>query len=196
MVQVARKRSRFVTVLLDGVSDPHNLAAVIRSLDAFGFQEAHAVEGGKVRIRLSRRVTRGADRWVDLFIYPSSLVAAQTLKRRGYKILAAVPPRREVSPLQQWSPGEPTAFAFGNEHRGLSEELLREIEGEFTIPLQGMVESLNVSVAVAITLFFVREKMGGCPEYLLLPEESTELVHRWIRTYHPGETGFYKERTG
>jgi len=70
ITQVADRRSRFVTLVLDRVSDPHNLAAVVRSVDAFGFQEVHAIESGRTRIRLSRRVTRGSDRWVDLYIYP------------------------------------------------------------------------------------------------------------------------------
>jgi tRNA (guanosine-2'-O-)-methyltransferase len=181
IAKVADLRSRFITLLLDRVSDPHNLAAIVRSMDAFGFQEIHAVESGKARVRLSRRVTRGSDRWVDLYLYPRCDVAVKVLKKRGYRLILAVPPRPDLPSLLDWEPSIPTAFVFGNEHEGISPEIHPEAEGVLTIPLWGMTESLNVSVAVAITLFYCRFRLKGREGFLLSPGEKEELIERWLK---------------
>jgi len=179
--EVVSKRSTFVTVLLDGVHDPHNISAILRSVDAFGFLEVHAVEQGKSSIRFSPRIARGSQYWVRFFQYPSSQIAGEILQKKGYELWLAMPPEKADCTLFSYSPLRPTAFVFGNEHGGASEEIIRMASRRFTIPMYGMVESLNVSVAVAITLFYVRTLISTSPSFLLTSEEKEILIKEYER---------------
>jgi len=96
------------------------------------------------------------------------------------------PPRPRLTSLLEWEPTAPTAFVFGNEHEGVSPEIEPMADGVLTIPLWGMTESLNVSVAVAITLFYCRVQLERRGDFLLPPQEREELIERWLRRreYH------------
>lgn len=180
MATVAAMRTRFVSVLLAGVHDPHNVAAVLRSADAFGVQDVHAVEAPE-RLRISNRVARGAARWVDLFRYPAVDVALDFLIARGYAIWAADAGAKSVD-LAAWTPAQPTVFVFGNEHRGVGDTVRARAHVTFAIPMVGMVESLNVSVACSLTLHHARAQLAACGRDFVLPQaEQAELIRRWTQ---------------
>ena len=178
MQAVAEQRSNFITVLLDDVHDPHNLAAVLRSADAFGVRDVHAVETG-ARIRISNKIARGTQHWVNLYRYASARTALENLKKQGYAIwIAAASP--DSRSLNDWRPDQPTAFVFGNEHSGVRPEIAGLADAQFEIPMVGMVESLNVSVATAITLYTARQLLvGASPDRLVSSEEAAELQEYW-----------------
>lgn len=179
---VAGERSAFVTVALDGVFDGHNVGAILRSADAFGVQEVHAVENGREAMRVNRKVARGTDGWVDLFRWPDRAAMLADLRRRGYALWVAAADDGNVD-IADWPARQPTAFLFGNEHRGVSAELRRDADACFALPMVGMVESLNVSVATALTLAQARRTLEQSGLEFRLPTDAREaLVARWARS--------------
>jgi tRNA (guanosine-2'-O-)-methyltransferase len=149
IAEVVRARTDDVVLVLDRISDPHNSSAVLRSADAFGLQTVHVVVG-EHGFRASRGVAKGTDRWLDVMRYASAEACARRLRRDGYSIyVAAMGSETGVEDLRAT---ERLAVVFGNEHCGVSEEMRALADGTFSIPMRGFVESLNISVAAAITM--------------------------------------------
>ena len=151
---VAKERTYGVIPVLEGIYDRGNLAAVLRSAEAMGYQEVHFIdtqEGHKT----SRRVTQGADKWVDLKQWENPGECIKELKKRGYKI--CVTHLEAAKPLREIDFTEPTALVFGNELEGVSEEMVGLADERCIIPMLGFVESYNISVAAALALY---EAMG------------------------------------
>jgi tRNA (guanosine-2'-O-)-methyltransferase len=155
---VINARSRAVVAVLDGLLDPHNVSAVVRSADAFGVQELHLIERPEPYLA-SPRVAQGADRWVDVVRHPSNEACVSALRARGYRIFIA---SMEGAVTPEALAAVPrVAIVFGNEHAGVSQELRDLADGTYAIPMRGFVQSLNVSVAAAITLFSAMRGRGG-----------------------------------
>jgi tRNA (guanosine-2'-O-)-methyltransferase len=170
---VVRGRTDELVVVLDGISDPHNSSAVLRSADAFGIQTVHVVLG-RHGFRASRGVSKGAHRWLDVVRYPASEACARRLKRDGFAIYVA---EMGATTAPEDLAGIPRlAVVFGNEHRGVSSALRTAADGTFAVPMRGFVESLNVSVAAAITMQTLARQ--GRPR--LPPERADELKARFL----------------
>ena len=150
---VAANRSRRVVPVLEGLVDPHNTSAILRSCDAFGWQEVQVVDGPQGFLA-AHRVAKGSHKWLDVIRHESTSSCFESLRARGYEILVAVM-GGEVGPRDLAARGK-VAIVFGNEHRGASDEALGGADGSYAIPMAGFVESLNVSVAAAITLHAAR----------------------------------------
>jgi tRNA (guanosine-2'-O-)-methyltransferase len=146
---VVQGRTDSLVLVLDSITDPHNASAVLRSADAFGVQTVHVIVG-KLGFRASRGVSKGTHRWVDVVRYESAEACARRLKKDGYAIHVATMDSDTGPEDLHHTPR--LAVAFGNEHRGVSPELRSFADGAFSIPMRGFVESLNVSVAAAITM--------------------------------------------
>ena len=146
---VVTQRTRRVVPVLDGLIDPHNIAAVLRSADAFGVQDIHVIEHTDPFLA-SHRVAQGTEQWLDVIRHHDARSCAVHLRERGYRLLWASMDG-EITPENLNRAGR-TAIIFGNEHAGVSVEAERLCDGRYTIPMRGFVESLNVSVANAITL--------------------------------------------
>jgi tRNA (guanosine-2'-O-)-methyltransferase len=156
--QVIAARSTAVAAVLDGLIDPHNVSAVLRSADAFGVQAVHLIARPE-RFLASSRVSQGADRWVSLIEHESPTACVHALRARGHRIfVAAVDGRLGPEALAR----EPRpAIVFGNEHAGVSADMRDLADGTYAIPMRGFVQSLNVSVAAAITLFAAMQGRPG-----------------------------------
>jgi len=150
-------RSLDVVPLLENVADPHNASAVLRSCDAFGVARAHVV-ADRNPFRASRKVAKGTERWVDVTRHANSLAAARALHAQGYALYVA-DMDGDLAPEDLVRPGGRVALIFGNEFRGVSDELRGAADGSFAIPMPGFVESFNVSVAAAITLYTLTRRM-------------------------------------
>ncbi len=146
---VVRARTDDLVLVLDRISDPHNSSAVLRSADAFGLQTVHVIVG-EHGFKASRGVSKGTQRWLDVIRYQSTEACARHLKRDGYLIYVAA--MGSDTQLEDLRAMERLAVVFGNEHRGVSEEMRALADGTFSIPMRGFVESLNISVAAAITM--------------------------------------------
>jgi tRNA (guanosine-2'-O-)-methyltransferase len=154
-----RRRQRFleviggrlgsVTLLLDDLVDPHNRAAIVRSCDAFGVQELHAVQASD-EFSVHHLVAAGSERWVDVQRYLQPAAAVAQLLQRGFE-LVETHPKGELLPEDLL--GVPRlALILGNEHRGIDAVLSRAARRRVRIPMRGFVESLNVSVCAAVLL--------------------------------------------
>lgn len=146
---VLKERLGSVTVLMDGPHDPHNAAAILRSCDAFGVQEAHVVPRDEPFVA-AKMVAKGAERWVDVVHHRTPAEAVTALRERGFE-LVATHPQGELEP-EALSELPRVALIVGHEHDGIRAELERAASHRVRVPMRGFVESLNVSVAAAILL--------------------------------------------
>lgn len=170
---VVARRTRAVVPVLEAVDDPRNVAAILRSADAFGMQEVHLIEGAQPFLA-SRRVTQGAERWVDLIRHRSPSDCVASLHGRGFRVYVATM-QGELAPEDLRDAGK-VALVFGNEHDGASPALLSSCDGRCSVPMRGFSQSLNVSVAAAVALYtLAREREGDLAE-----DERAELRARFM----------------
>ena len=147
-------RTRSLVVVLHGVHDPHNQAAVMRTCEALGILEVRVVAEAGEPWRPSGRVTQNAFRWLDLKRHTEFADAAAGLRNRGLKLLAAA---CEGTPLTEVDFTPPTALVFGNESRGLPDPVVAACDATFSIPMHGLSQSLNISVAAGVSLHWAVE---------------------------------------
>ncbi|KEF41355.1 MAG: RNA methyltransferase [Cyanobium sp. CACIAM 14] len=148
---VLDRRMGDLTVLLEHLEKPHNLSAILRSCDAVGVLEAHAVclEG---RLPTFNSTAKGSQKWVPLQRHDNTLAAINALKEQGFRIYGTHLGMEAID-YRCCDFSGPTAFLLGAEKWGLSDVAAEGIDQAIHIPMQGMVQSLNVSVAAAILLF-------------------------------------------
>lgn len=195
MLEVLNTRTNHITVLTEGVDDPHNQSAVLRSADAFGVQTLHVVEG-RAKFKPNSIIAKSADRWVDVVEHASIEEAIEQLKADGYQILATAL-SEEAIPLEDVDVSKPTVLLFGNEHHGVSERALAKADGNFVIPMQGYVQSLNISVAAAISLYDVttRARHIVTEGYGLSIEDKQRVFKNWmVRSLPKRSLGVYKQK--
>ncbi|AWW32808.1 TrmH family RNA methyltransferase [Echinicola strongylocentroti] len=188
MEEVLALRSRFFTVVLEDIYKPHNASAVIRTCDCFGVQDIHIIERAN-SYDVNPYVTRGAAQWVDIHKYQddpgrSSVDACfEELRAQGYKVMATSPHGESV-PLHELKADQKTALVFGNEHAGVSEEVIQKSDGVVHIPMTGFTESFNISVSASICLYDLQQKIvRSRPEvYYLSESEKAEIRFRWYKS--------------
>ncbi|MEF8889042.1 MAG: TrmH family RNA methyltransferase [Desulfohalobiaceae bacterium] len=149
---VVNRRQGDLTLIMDNIHDPHNVSAVLRSCDAFGVKQVLLYYTTESFPLLGRKSSASAIKWVETQEYSQARQMLLPLREQGYQILATGF-GEEARPLPEWDMTLPTAIVFSNEHSGISPELRQWVDKEMYIPMQGMIESLNVSVAAAITLY-------------------------------------------
>ena len=147
--EVVQNRTDELVLVLDCIADPHNSSAVLRSADAFGVQTVHVIVG-EHGFRASRGVSKGTHRWLDVVRYRSAEACGRRLKDDGYAVYVAAM-GADIAP-EDLHDAPRLAVVFGNEHSGVSPEMRSLADGTFAIPMRGFVESLNISVAAAITI--------------------------------------------
>ena len=150
------KRQSDLTVVLENVNDPHNIGAVMRSCDAVGISEIYIVYTDENRNRSRKYIgnnsASGAKKWVKAHFY-NDLESCFTDVRKKYDKIYGTHLDTDSVSLYALDMNEAVALVFGNEQRGISENALKYLDGNFIIPQHGMVQSLNISVACAVTLF-------------------------------------------
>lgn len=151
-----------VTVLLENLHDPHNGAAALRSIEAFGLTELHVAEGAGA-FRFSPTVSQGCEKWVSILRHADFTTAARALEARGFTLAAALPDAPRT--LSELDVSRPIALVFGNEHAGLTEPAQAACTESFSIPMPGFTRSFNLSVSVALTVADCagrrRRELGG-----------------------------------
>jgi tRNA (guanosine-2'-O-)-methyltransferase len=162
---VLDRRMANLTVLVEQVEKPHNLSAILRTCDAVGVLEAHAVcrQG---RLPTFNSTARGSQKWVPLRLHDTITEAMATLKEQGFQLVGTHLGVQAVDYGDCDYTG-PTAFVLGAEKWGLSAEAAALVDQPVFIPMRGMVQSLNVSVAAATLLFEAlrqRRAAGVLPE--------------------------------
>ena len=183
---VLAKRTRFVTVVLEDIYHPPNASAVLRTSECLGIQDLHIIENTKA-YKPNSDVAIGASKWLTLHRYKGTAsdnteTCICALRKKGYKLAAAVPENNEAISLYDLPTNSPTAFCFGTEETGLSKKLIDAADYRITIPMYGFTESFNISVAAAICLSSFIQRVRKDNRNIALPEEEKkELALDWHR---------------
>ena len=178
--QVLDRRQPDLTVLTEDVHKPHNLSAIIRTCDAVGVFAVHAVNRHSDTPTFSQ-VAQGSEKWVKLQSHPDIKTAIKHLQQTKHKIYAAHLSDVAVD-YRQVDYTQPTAILLGTERWGVTDEAADLVDGHIIIPMQGMVQSLNVSVANAVILFEAqrqRLQAGMYDKIRLDPETYRRVVFEW-----------------
>lgn len=182
--RVVAQRTSAVVPVFEALTDPHNMAAVLRTCDALGIAEAHVIEGEQA-FEGSAPVSRGAQRWVALHRHASAAACAKALRAEGYRVLVAALGGEEGP--KALPALRPLALVFGNEHRGVSTEMRDVADGSFQWPMHGFVESLNISVAAALSLQAALEGAERGRDVAHLRRRYLEISARTRRERHAAE---------
>jgi len=182
ILDVLARRQKDLSIVLNNIHDPHNVSAVLRSCDAFGVGTAHLLYTDTPFPQLGHKSSASAKKWVELKRHRSARELVETL-RAGHVQVLSTGFGRNARPLTAWDMTLPTAVILGNEHDGVADELQELACDHIYIPMQGMVQSLNVSVAAAVILyeaFRQRMEKGMYDTPTLSAEEISETFDRWI----------------
>lgn len=145
------RRQPDLTVCMEQVHKPHNVSAIIRTADAVGVHEVHAVWPGN-RMRTMASSAAGSNSWVEVKTHRTIAEAVTHLKARGMQVLATHLSDRAVD-FRDIDYTRPTCILLGQEKTGITREALDLADRDIIIPMTGMVQSLNVSVASALILY-------------------------------------------
>ncbi len=181
---VLRRRQPTLAIVLEDVHDSHNASAVLRSCDAVGVLDVHLVYVHDMPPEQSfnRTTSASAAKWVRTHVHDSIEACYSRLREEGFVIRAAAL-RDDASDVYALDLTAPTALVFGNEQRGVTDTAVELADGTMAIPMQGMVESLNISVACAVTLYEAmrqRRAAGMYDQPQIGPEELDELRATWL----------------
>lgn len=170
--------SDFVLPVMEDVYQFRNAAAIVRSSEACGFHKIVALQKHNV-FNPNLEVTKGADTWVEVEKLPARIESLKEIRQRGYKIVA-VSPEKNSTLLPNFRIDEPIALTFGTEWEGISEEILDFADETLMIPMYGFTQSFNVSVAAAICLYELKQKLVKTQTpHLLNDEKRLRLKIRW-----------------
>jgi len=182
--KVLEDRTRHFTVVLEDIFQPHNASAVVRTCDIFGVQDVHAIEN-KYTNKVSRHVAKGSQKWITAKRYKSdgnnTEICLDNLREKGYQIIATTP-HNDSCLLEDFDISKKSAFVFGVEAEGVSDEVKESADGFLKIPMVGFTESLNISVAAAIILQDVTTKLRNSTiNWQLTKEEKEILYFEWVK---------------
>ena len=186
MVKITRvlsRRQKDLTLILSNIHDPHNVSAIFRSCDAFGVPRVHLYYTDTAFPVLGSKSSASARKWVDSVRHRDAETMVAQLRQQGHQILSTGFSDSARS-LIEWDLTRPTAIILGNEHDGVGPELKRLAPDEIYIPMQGMIQSLNVSVAAAVILaeaWRQRTMAGMYDRPSLDPESMQTLIEAWSR---------------
>ncbi len=188
MKKVISERTRYITVVLEDIFQPHNASAVLRSCDGFGIQDIHIIEN-RNSFKPNKEVDMGTSQWLSLNRYrpeKSKSCTKETLgmlKSRGYRIVTTTPHTNDVDLEDFDLAGGRTALIFGTELEGVSQEVMDSADEFLKIPMHGFVESFNISVACALTLHHLSWKLRKSGiSWRLTEEERMQIQLEWLRS--------------
>lgn len=184
--EVIRKSQPDLTIILENIYDPLNISAVMRTCDAVGIREIFVVyttDYLKQRgLKMGKKTSGGAFKWIDVYVFKEVEECFRRVRERYGRILVTNLGEESTS-LYALDLTQPTALLFGNEDEGVSAEATALADGNFLIPQVGFTESLNVSVACAVSLFEARRQRAAKGFYdeksLFSEEQQNHLFERW-----------------
>ncbi len=150
--QVVDHRNFSTAVVLEGIYDRGNISAVMRTAEGLGFANFHVIETQE-RFKEANRVTQGADKWVEVKKWKSTRDAVKAIKDQGYQLVVTT--LETSKPIEQVDFTMPTALVLGNEKDGASREMIEAADQRIIIPMNGFVQSFNISVAGAVSLYHI-----------------------------------------
>ena len=182
LTNVLAKRQPELTIVLENVSDPHNISAVMRTCDAVGVQDVYILN---TKIDLhemwSAKSSSSAAKWFTVHQFTNAEECFAALRKNFSKIYTTHLSTDAVD-LYELDLTESVALVFGNEHSGVSEEIIGMADGNFIIPQVGIIKSLNISVACAVSLYeaYRQKKIAGHFDNIkLTPTAFNNLKTQW-----------------
>ncbi len=181
---VIDKRQHGLILVLEDIHDPHNVQAIVRTCDAFGIQDVYLIFEKEEYFnpkRIGKSSSSSANKWVDFHIFRSTHECLKQLKTDSHILVATVAdPMAQALPQSNLTDHR-IAILVGNEHSGLSQEAITMADRTVTIPMYGMVQSLNVSVATALVLYeTIRQRSGNPGKYKLPAEKQTFFIQDFL----------------
>lgn len=196
---VLAERTRHLTVMLEDIYQPHNASACLRSCECLGVQDVHIVET-RNEYRPNKEVSMGSSKWLTLHRYRTAASAIETVKNRGYRIVATTPNEGGYDlttlPLER-----PVALLFGTEEEGLTQEALDAADETMRLPMYGFTQSYNISVTLAVSLSQLVARVRESEiDWHLSDEEQRELTlsfyRRIIKRHDLLEEKFWETQEG
>lgn len=188
LVRVLDKRQNNLAVVLENVFDPHNISAVMRSCDAVGIQEVYVLNSKIPRHKKwGAKSSSSAAKWLTIHQFTEAQPCFDALRKKYDRIMTTHLSSDAVSIYGMDFTGS-LALVFGNEHSGVSDDIRALADGNFIIPQVGIIKSLNISVACAITIYeaYRQKHLAGHYEQKNLPDgQYKDLMNQW---------GMYGER--
>ena len=182
LISVLNKRQGNITVVLENVFDPHNISAVMRTCDAVGMQDIYILNTKIPRHKKwGAKSSSSAAKWLTVHQYEDAALCFTELRKKYSKILTTHLSSDAIE-LHQIDFTESIALVFGNEHSGVSDEIRALANGNFIIPQVGIIQSLNISVACAVTLYEAYRQKHVAGHYNkpgLPPDYYQSLLTNW-----------------
>ncbi|MEI6062245.1 MAG: RNA methyltransferase [Bacteroidota bacterium] len=185
MERVLNDRTRYMTVVLENIYQPHNASAVLRSCDCFGIQDVHIIENS-YQYEFNPHVSLGAAQWLNLHRHNTldnnTVECIDGLKAEGFRIVATTPDPKSISIHDFDVNRGKFALLFGTEKFGLTPEAFSMADELIRIPMYGFTESFNISVSVSLCLFHFTERIrSDKAAWRLTEEEKTDILLEWFR---------------
>ncbi len=200
--EMVRLRTRYLTVVLEDIYQPHNASAVLRTCECFGIQDVHIIEN-RNKYTINPDVVMGSTKWMNMYKYSGQAnntpEALHHLKKKGYRIVASTPHRNDITiETLDLNPGK-IALVIGTEIDGISQDVFDMADEFVKIPMFGFTESFNLSVTAAMCLHTLSNKLRPSNLPWQLPEsDQLELKIEWCKNIlskpHLVEAEFWKEK--
>ena len=181
MKTVLSRRQPDLTVVMENIHDPHNVSAILRSADAVGLVGIHLIYTYEEFPSFGKKSSASATKWIEKKRFASVQECYHALRKQGF-LICATHLAKDSASLYDLDLTKKIALVFGNEHRGVSDEAAELSDVNFQIPMTGMIQSLNVSVACAVTLFEAFRQRSLKKFYLkqrLPSKERRRLLEEW-----------------
>lgn len=182
--EVLQNRTRHITVVLEDLYQTQNISAVMRTCDCYGIQDAYIVEN-RNEFEIHKDISMGADKWLTLHHYPHSehnmKQCIDDLHAKGYTVVATLPDEKKNT-IHDLPINQKTAFLFGTELTGLSDEAIQYADCNALIPMYGFTESFNISNSAAIILSNFSERLRHSDvDWKLSQNEQDEIYLEWLK---------------
>lgn len=183
---VIKNRTRYVTLVLEDIYQPHNAAAVIRSCDGLGIQDIHVIENRNKLILDNTSVSKGADKWINFYHYNqpntnNTEICIKNLKEKGYRIAATALGRKSIT-INQVPLDKPLAIMIGTEKDGLTQTACDLADYSIELPMYGFTQSYNLSVCAALTLHTLTHRLRESDIHWQLSDDAKrEVLLTWFQ---------------
>lgn len=174
-------RTDYMSMLLENTFYSQNASALIRTSEAFGIQDVHAVES-QCGFVPNTNIVRGTDKWVDIHRYSTTEEAVSALRASGFRIVVTSPHLGGSTPETFDVGAGRFCLVFGTEKHGVSQQAIAMADEFITIPMCGFVESLNLSASAAILLHTLSVRMRESVQaWTLPPDRRDRTLLAWMR---------------
>ncbi len=182
MARVLKYRQPDLTVICENIHDSHNVSAILRSCDAVGVEDINLLYTNQPFPKMGKKSSASARKWIGINRFTDAADLKNHLNASNFTIYATHLTANSISLYDiDWT--EPSAIIVGNEHAGVSDEALAIADKVVHIPMQGMIQSLNVSVATAVILYEACRQRIICGKYPhpdLTAEKLTSQLQKWV----------------